>query len=202
MPQQPPVKPSRERILDAAALVMRERGLANATTKLIAAAAGYSEAMLYKRFTDKQDLFLAVLEERTPPVRIDVASAGHGDLTENLANLVEQLMGFFTQTFPIAASVFGAPELLAQHRNGVTAHGRSPAGPVLTVQSYLDAEQTKGRLGQGADTTSAARLLVGAAFHQGFLAAFNGLDNVPDAATTAGGIAATIATALQVAGSA
>ncbi len=176
---------------------MRERGLANATTKLIAAAAGYSEAMLYKHFTDKQELFLAVLEERTPPVRIDLTAAGNGDLTENLVSLVEQLMGFFTLTFPIAASVFGAPDLLAQHRDGVAAHGRGPAGPVLAVQSYLEAERAKGRLGSGADTASAAHLLVGAAFHQGFLAAFEGLDSVPDAAAKAGGIAATIAAALH-----
>lgn len=194
---QPAVNPSRERILDAAARVMRERGLANATTKLIAVAAGYSEAMLYKHFTDKQELFLAVLEERTPPARIDLAAAGHGNLTENLTNLVEHLMAFFTQTFPIAASIFGAPELLSQHRDGVAAHGRGPSGPVMAVQSYLDAEQAEGRLGTGADTASAARLLVGAAFHQGFLAAFEGLDNVPDAAGKASGIAVMIASALH-----
>jgi AcrR family transcriptional regulator len=185
----PAGNPSRERILDAAAQVMRDKGLANATTKLIAAAAGYSEAMLYKHFADKQELFLAVLEERTPSVRIDVASAGHGDLTQNLADLVEQLMSFFTQTFPIAASVFGAPELLAQHRHGVTSHGRGPSGPLLAVQSYLDAERAAGRIAADADTATAARLLVGAAFHQGFLAAFEGLDDVPDAAPKAAGIA-------------
>jgi AcrR family transcriptional regulator len=48
-------QPASERILDAAA-AMREKGLANITTKAIAAAAGYSEAMLYKHFADKQEL--------------------------------------------------------------------------------------------------------------------------------------------------
>jgi AcrR family transcriptional regulator len=197
MPPRPVVNSSRERILDAAARVMREKGLASTTTKLIAAAAGYSEAMIYKHFADKQQLFLAVLEERTPPVRIDMASAGHGDLTQNLTELVEQLMSFFAHTFPIAASVFGAPELLTQHRLGVTTHGRGPLVPVLAVRSYLDAEQAKGRIAADADTAAAARLLVGTAFHQGFLAAFAGRDDVPDAQTTATGIAAVIASAVR-----
>jgi AcrR family transcriptional regulator len=195
-------KPARERILDAAARVMREQGLANATTKLIAAAAGYSEAMLYKHFADKQELFLAVLQERTPPIRIGAAAAGHGDLTQNLAGLVGQLMSFFAQTFPIAGSIFGSPELLARHREGVTSRGRGPSGPLLAVCSYLEAERAAGRLAPAADIDTAARLLVGAAFHQGFLAAFDGLDHVPDAAAKASGVAAAVVSALQDPGSA
>ena len=106
-------------------------------------------------------------------------------------------MGFFTRTFPIAASVFGAPRLLAEHRHGVTSRGRGPSGPLLAVQSYLDAERANGRLAPAADTATAARLLVGAAFHQGFLAAFDGLDDVPDASVKATRIAAAIVSALR-----
>src|ERR1700679_3578661 len=57
---------TRDRILDAAAHVMRTRGFARTTTKEIARAAGFSEATLYKHFQDKTDLFLAVLKERLP----------------------------------------------------------------------------------------------------------------------------------------
>ena len=57
---------TRDRILDAAAHVMRTLGFARTTTKEIARAAGYSEATLYKHFQDKTDLFLAVLKERLP----------------------------------------------------------------------------------------------------------------------------------------
>jgi AcrR family transcriptional regulator len=176
---------------------MRDQGLANATTKLIAAAAGYSEAMLYKHFADKQELFLAVLEERAPAIRISATAAGHGDLTQNLVELVEQLMSFFTQTFPIAGSVFGSPDLLARHREGVTSHGRGPRGPLLAVSSYLEAERAAGRLAPGADIDAAAQLLVGSAFHQGFLAAFDGLDHVPDAAAKASRVAQAVLLALQ-----
>ena len=192
-----PAKPARARILDAAARVMREKGLANTTTKLIAAAADYSEAMLYKHFADKQELFLAVLEERTPPVRIDPAAVGHGDLTGNLAQLAEQLMSFFAHTFPIAASIFSSPALLVDHRQGVASHGRGPRAPLVSVRAYLDAERDHGRLKADADTDTAAKLLVGAAFHQGFLAAFDGLDHVPDAAAKAADFAAAIAKILH-----
>ena len=176
---------------------MRDQGLANATTKLIAAAAGYSEAMLYKHFADKQELFLAVLEERAPAIRMSATAAGHGDLAQNLSELVEQLMSFFAQTFPIAGSVFGSPELLARHREGVTSHGRGPRGPLLAVTSYLEAERAAGRLAPDADIEAAAQLLVGSAFHQGFLAAFDGLDHVPDATATASRVAQAVLPALQ-----
>lgn len=188
------VKPARERILDAAAAVMREKGLTSTTTKAIAAAAGYSEALLYKHFADKQELFLCVLKERVPQVHLD--SPGDGDLAGNLTGIVEQLMGFFVQTFPIAASIFGSPELLAQHRQAITGRGYGPAAPVHRVQAYLDAERQAGRIRAACDTTSAARLLVGAAFHQGFLAAFGGFRTVSNAHAIAAGIVATVLPAL------
>lgn len=179
------VKPSRERILDAAAAVMREKGLAKTTTKLIAAAAGYSEAMLYKHFADKQELFLLVLKERSPSAQLPLQTPGSGDLAENLTRIVQQLMEFFVQTFPMAASIFGSPELLAQHRTGVTNRGYGPAGPVLSLKAYLDAERAAGRVAAASNTASVSQLLVGVAFHQGFLAAFEGRDDVPNAWTKA-----------------
>ena len=167
---------------------MREKGLAATTTKLIAAQAGLSEAMLYKLFADKQELFLSVLQERIPQPRL--ARDGTGDLATGLTALVVDLMAFFAHTFPIAASIFGAPVLLAEHRQGVTAHGGGPAHVVDGVRLRLDAERDAGRIRADADTASAARVLVGAAFHQGFLAAFQGLDEVPEAEEVAAGVVA------------
>ena len=57
---------TRARILDAAASVIRQHGLAAATTREIARAAALTEAALYKYFPSKDDLFLAVLLERLP----------------------------------------------------------------------------------------------------------------------------------------
>jgi AcrR family transcriptional regulator len=182
MPEATEVKPARERILDAAATVMREKGVANTTTKAIAAAAGYSEAMLYKHFADKQELFLVLLKERLPGVRPRLAAPGWGDLVTNLAEIVEQLMNYYADLFPMSVSIFSAPELLVQHREGIARHGGlGPVGPVRMLTNYLDAEREAGRIGREADTVAAAQLLVGIAFHQGFLAAYEGKAAVEDA---------------------
>jgi AcrR family transcriptional regulator len=189
MPTRTGVKPARERILDAAAEVMREKGVANTTTKAIAAEAGYSEAMLYKHFADKQELFLLLLKERLPLVHPRLAAPGWGDLAENLADIVEQLMDYYAELFPMSVSIFSAPDLLAQHREGIERHGGwGPVGPVRMLTNYLGAERDAGRIRADADTVAAAQLLVGAAFHQGFLAAYASKTSVEGArrlATTA-----------------
>ncbi|HEX4443387.1 MAG TPA: TetR/AcrR family transcriptional regulator [Galbitalea sp.] len=173
------VKPARERILDAAAAVMHDQGLANATTKAIAARAGYSEAMLYKHFVDKQELFLLVLKERMPSLRPRLAAAGTGQLAANLQGVVAQLMDYFADLFPMSVSIFSAPDLLAQHREGVARHGGiGPTAPIRLLAGYLDEERVAGRIRHDADTNAAASLLVGMAFHQGFLAAFEGKSTV------------------------
>lgn len=59
-------KPACVRIIDAAHQLMLTIGLARATTKEIARAAGCSEAALYKHFPSKEELFVAVLRERLP----------------------------------------------------------------------------------------------------------------------------------------
>ena len=86
--------------------------------------------------------------------------------------------------------------MLAEHRKAVTGRGYGPAGPVHKVQAYLDAERDAGRISAASDTASAARLLVGAAFHQGFLAAFDGFRSVGDARAIAAGIVAAVLPAL------
>jgi AcrR family transcriptional regulator len=55
----------REAILDAALAVFAERGYEGASTAEIAAAAGCSEPVLYKHFSGKRDLFVAVLNGGT-----------------------------------------------------------------------------------------------------------------------------------------
>jgi AcrR family transcriptional regulator len=191
------VKPTRERILDAAATVMRQRGVANTTTKAIAAEAGYSEATLYKHFADKQELFLVLLKERLPMVRPRLAAPGWGDLATNLAEIVEQLTDYYAELFPMSVSIFSSPDLLQQHREGIARHGGwGPVGPVRMLTNYLDAERESGRLRAGADTVAAAQLLVGLAFHQAFLAAYQGSSTVADSRALATAAVATVLPAL------
>jgi AcrR family transcriptional regulator len=53
---------SRQHILDKAAEVFANKGLANTKISDLAEAAGVSQGLLYRYFTDKDDLFIALLE--------------------------------------------------------------------------------------------------------------------------------------------
>ncbi len=180
---------TREKILDAAVGVMRERGLARSTTKEIARAAGYSEATLYKHFDDKQEIFLCVLKERMPAFSSPLDLVGTATVHANVAAIIEQLMRFYVLTFPIAASIFGSPELLAVQRDGMRARNAGPEGPVRAVRVYLDGEVEAGRLPDTIDTDAVAKLVAGAAMQQAFLATYNALDAVPNARKVARALA-------------
>lgn len=165
---------TRDRILDAAAAIIRRDGLVRATTKQIARQAGCSEALLYKHFPDKRDIFLQVLIQRSP--RLDVAGELPGTATvpENLTRLVVALLGFYEQGFPMAASIFGSSDLLAAHRAAMNERGAGPHRPAEMVTAYLEAERDLGRLDQAADCDALARLLTGAALYEAFLASYAG----------------------------
>ena len=230
---------TRDRILDAAAHVMRTRGFARTTTKEIARAAGYSEATLYKHFQDKTDLFLAVLKERLPSLgstlsalsaAIDAdtqtdagtkanagtqadagnkANAGHHGPTDATTAAGESLasrltatargaIAFYEASFPISASVFSDPELLAAHRAAVTGRGGGPQYPLEALARYLRLEQGRSRIRPGADCDAAASLLLGSCFQYAFLRCFAQLPPDPDAAqANATAIVTTLLAGLQ-----
>jgi AcrR family transcriptional regulator len=170
---------TRDRILDAAAEVMTERGIAATTTRAIAAAAGCSEALLYKHFDDKQQIFLAVLLERMPAIGArsdDRASAPAETPSESLTAVARRMFDFFLPSFPMAVSIFGTPELLAEHRTAVRAHGYGPEGAIGIAAQQLERDRDRGVLGAHVDLAAVASVLVGVAFHQAFLAAFDGRD--------------------------
>ena len=203
---------TRDRILDAAAHVMRTRGFARTTTKEIARAAGYSEATLYKHFQDKTDLFLAVLKERLPSLSStlsalsagidadadasaanDAKTAARESLASRLTATARGAIAFYEASFPISASVFSEPELLTAHHAAVTRQGAGPQYPVEALARYLRLEQGRGRIRPGADCDAAASLLLGSCFQYAFLRCFAQLPPDPDAAAGhATAIAATL----------
>lgn len=167
---------TRERIIDAAAAVLTEHGLARATTKEIARAADTSEATLYKHFTGKEELFVRVLLDRTPgftaTVLDDPERAGEGDVAGNLAEVARAAVRFYRQTFPMAASVFLERSLLKRHRAVLADLDAGPERPIRRLAAYLRAERDRGRLAAHADPDLAAALLLGACFQRGFLTAY------------------------------
>ncbi|QJT03080.1 TetR/AcrR family transcriptional regulator [Streptomyces asoensis] len=172
---------TRERILDAAAAVMREQGVAQATTKQIARAAGYSEALLYKHFRDKEEILLHVLRERMPAFP-GGAVAGAETVEANLVAVTDSALRFYLHAFPMMASMVAQPRLMAATRETLTGYGAGPRHPVDMLADYLTAEQNLGRVSAGSSPAAAAALLMGACFQQAFLCYFGGGSDFPESA--------------------
>ncbi|MEV5146629.1 helix-turn-helix domain-containing protein [Streptomyces sp. NPDC052727] len=165
-------KPARVRILDAAHELMLTVGLARATTKEIARAAGCSEAALYKYFDSKEELFVRVLTERlprlTPLLSGLAAEPGQGTLAGNLTEIARQAALFYEQSFPIAASLYAETQLKRRHDEALRTIGSGPHLPIQGLDAYLRAEQAAGRVRADADTYAAASLLLGACAQRAF----------------------------------
>ena len=171
---------TRERIVEAAERVVRERGLARTTTKEIASAAGYSEGTLYKHFESKEDLFLAVLAERLPSFVVLVeelpARVGRGTVKEILEEVANNALAYYGEIVPMAASIFSEPALLARHREGLRKRGAGPQMINETLTSYLDAEKRIGRVREDADPEAAAAMILGACYQRAFFRSYLGED--------------------------
>ncbi|MEU9481288.1 helix-turn-helix domain-containing protein [Streptomyces sp. NPDC048191] len=165
-------KPARVRILDAAHELMLTVGLARATTKEIARAAGCSEAALYKYFDSKEELFVRVLTERLPRLKPLLSSLaaepGQGTLAGNLTEIARQAALFYEQSFPIAASLYAESQLKQRHYEVLRTLGSGPHRPIQELDAYLRAEQAAGRVRGDADTFAAASLLLGACAQRAF----------------------------------
>ena len=165
-------KPARVRILDAAHDLMLTVGLARATTKEIAKAAGCSEAALYKYFTSKEEVFIRVLAERLPRLapllRELAAEPGRRPLAENLTEIARQAALFYEQSFPIAASLYAETQLKRRHDEAMREMESGPHKPIEWLDAYLRAEQSIGRVAPEADTFAAASLLLGACAQRAF----------------------------------
>src|SRR5262245_22594995 len=67
---------TREKLLDAAAGVFREHGVAHSTLAEVAAAAGMTRGAVYWHFRDKAHLFDALCEREQLPMEAMLACAG------------------------------------------------------------------------------------------------------------------------------
>jgi TetR/AcrR family transcriptional regulator, transcriptional repressor for nem operon len=78
---------TRQRIVTAAAELMYEHGVTEATLEDVRAAAGVSGSQIYHYFSDKQELLLAVIDHQTEAVL--AMQAPHFDRLDTIAGLRE-----------------------------------------------------------------------------------------------------------------
>ena len=85
---------SRQHILDETAEVFANKGLANTKISDLAEAAGVSQGLLYRYFTDKDDVFIALLERAINGVILIAQTSikKKGTPLEKLHWLTEQIL--------------------------------------------------------------------------------------------------------------
>ena len=189
---------TRDRILDAAAELMRTRGLVRTTTKEIAKAAGFSEATLYKHFRDKEELLLRVLRERMPALAGLKIEAGRGSVEDNVYRLVRGALDFYQEAFPMLGSLLSEPQLMIAHSASIGRYGAGPRNPLDRIADYFLTEQRLGRVSAGTDAHAAAALLAGSCFQQAFLRYFAmGPEATPAPDTTATALTRTLIRAVM-----
>jgi AcrR family transcriptional regulator len=179
--QQPPM---RERILQAAVEVFRERGVTKATTKEIARAAGVSEGSLYNHFENKSALFGAtfgtVASGVAQVMRELMESVGENTVEENLVRFVAAETEFYAELLPIVGPVLADRELLDWLQGDRPERSRGPLLGHAGLMGYLDAERDAGRLAPGARTAAIAAALLGACQHHAFTTRFAGAKAVEE----------------------
>ena len=197
-------RPTAQRLLDAAEKLMRTTGLARATTKAIAREAGCSEAALYKHFTNKEELFVRVLMERSPnagPLIAELSDAADGSSPRSVQQRLTAIAGhaalFYADGMPMGASLFAEPDLLKRHREGIKRIGAGPHKVLDALAGYLEGERRRGRIRADADPRAAAALLLGACFQRAFFLHFSGPDTVDPVEDFAAAVAATVWAAVR-----
>jgi AcrR family transcriptional regulator len=158
-----------QRIVVAAADVLRQRGFADTTTKEIARVAGISEGSIYNHFENKTALIAAAMGEVTSGIRAAMMrlleQVGQNTVEENLAEFAEAQVHFLLELLPITGPTLGSPELREWLRRGGPApDAATPPGPVLGhagLIAYLEAEQRGRRLAADAQLPYLAAALLG-----------------------------------------
>ncbi|MBF6195502.1 TetR/AcrR family transcriptional regulator [Nocardia implantans] len=188
---------TRDRILDAAAEIMRDRGVVHATTKEIAKVAGYSEAALYKHFSDKEDIILNVLRHRMPDPAAARPEPGQSTVEDNLTAMARDALSFYQQSLPLLGGLLAQPQRMAAHRDSMRRHGAGPGHAIANIAEYLRAERDLGRVAADADVLTAASMLDGTCFHQAFLRYYeSGAGAAPAPDDLARGLARTLISGL------
>jgi AcrR family transcriptional regulator len=161
----------RRRIIEAADTLIREHGLAGATTREIARAAGCAEGSIYVHFEDKIDLIVAVVVEREPffAALLELPEkAGEASLEENLVPWVEELLKLLQDNQPIFLALMGDRAVFERFKARLRERQTGLPAVLQAVSGYVRAEQALGRIEGRVRPDVVASILVGASRDQVF----------------------------------
>lgn len=176
-----PAELTRAKLVKATASVMRERGLTGTTIREIAKQAGVAEGALYRHFSDKVDLLMAVMLEEWPSLGTAMARlldrVGTGTVRGNLRKLVVEALDGYRELVPFAATIANDQAVLAAVRQAFADREIGPARAHDAVVMYLTAESEGGRVELTAPPEVISAALLGACHEHAFLRLLH--DRVP-----------------------
>lgn len=154
----------RERLLDAAHVLLRDEGAAALTTRGVAARAGTTEASVFNNFGDKAGMLRALINERLPELVEAKDCVERGD-TRDLRQWLE-LVYHSAEQFYITGAPLTASFWAGSNRD---ASGGAPTDNLFLVHyalcRRLQRLQEDGRVPQQVNARAIAYLLLGAALH-------------------------------------
>jgi AcrR family transcriptional regulator len=155
----------RRRIIDAADALIREHGLAGATTREIARAAGCAEGSIYVHFEDKIDLVIAVVVEREPFFEdlLELpAKAGEDTLEGNLVPWAEELLQLLRENQPIFLALMSDRHVFARFKERLRERQTGIFAVIQAAAAYVRSEQELGRVDARIQPAVVASILIGA----------------------------------------
>jgi AcrR family transcriptional regulator len=170
-----PVSIQDDVILRAAREIFLEKGW-DATTSEIAAKAGVSHGIIFKRFKTKQALFQSAMQERsdwgqTIPGLLN-SSLGRKDVETTLVELGSLFVEKFLMLIPALMMAWSNKQETENPAESAAAANKERATKALqavkTIAAYLEAEYRLGRIRE-TDFEVVAQAFVGALWHHAFL---------------------------------
>jgi AcrR family transcriptional regulator len=153
--------PTRDHILDAAALVFAEHGFRGATTRRIADAADVNEVTLFRLFGSKDALLGEAIRtrvyERDVAELPDVPGDAHAELTSWAVSEYKHLLAHRSSIRQGMSELSERPELCRCMAQG-------PRGGYTLLRQYFTRLAETGHASKDANPTHAAALLLGALF--------------------------------------
>ncbi len=151
---------SDEALLEAAREVFVEQGF-GASTREIARRAGISEAILFRRYKTKPDLFVAAMVP--PPVELRGERAGRS-VARDLEAMALEILGYFRQAMPVFLQLVTHPSFslaeFTERENRIPLHSLGDA-----VRACLERHRSQGRIWADAGRIEAATLTLVATLH-------------------------------------
>ena len=156
---------TRQKLLDAAAHVFRERGVAHSTLAEVAEAAGVTRGAVYWHFRDKAHLFDALCDREQLPMEAMLAGAGEVRQKDPLGTLrtlaVDGLTRLATnaRTQAVFDVIFHKCEFAAEFASVAGRRHATDTGCLANVERLLKQAVDMGQLPRSTDTELAARCI-------------------------------------------